>query len=337
MAHRSKFLNKIRSVLFVIFSTLLITPAQAEIPDALYSALGLDKDVAPNVLYDALVTRYRDPEQGAGEGAFADLWEPIPFSAYMAPQNFYEGPDLDMEVSRTECVECHENVTPGWVHSWENSVHGNLDEIRGLDETDSRHYKKELIGQVETNLHSMGLLTGSTSLWDLARCWFTSWVGNLAGAILLAAIFVIGGGGLILATGDEALLYKVATKKMHGTAPELFAKAILCNWLVCLALWSSARARDDITKCVLIFWCLYAFIATGFEHSVANMTVFAVALLSDHPDGISVAGAIWNLIWVTLGNTFSGAVIMGVGYWCAASRPSFSDTEIDESSHAKAR
>lgn len=130
MAHRSKFLNKICSVLFVIFSTLLITPAQAEIPDALYSALGLDKDVAPNVLYDALVTRYRDPEQGAGEGAFADLWEPIPFSAYMAPQNFYEGPDLDMEVSRTECVECHENVTPGWVHSWENSVHGNLDEIR---------------------------------------------------------------------------------------------------------------------------------------------------------------------------------------------------------------
>ena len=182
-----------------------------------------------------------------------------------------------------------------------------------------------------------GLLTGSTSLWDLARCWFTSWVGNLAGAILLAAIFVIGGGGLILAAGDEALLYKVATKKMHGSAPELFAKAILCNWLVCLALWSSARARDDITKCVLIFWCLYAFIATGFEHSVANMTVFAVALLSDHPDGISVAGAIWNLIWVTLGNTFSGAVIMGVGYWCAASRPSFSDTEIDESSHAKAR
>lgn len=167
MAHRSKFLNKIRSVFFVIFSTLLITPAQAEIPDALYSALGLDKDVAPNVLYDALVTRYRDPKQGAGEGAFADLWEPIPFSAYMVPQNFYEGPDLDMEVSRTECVECHENVTPGWVHSWENSVHGNLDEIRGLDETDSRHYKKELIGQVETNLHSMGLLEEGQRLTDV--------------------------------------------------------------------------------------------------------------------------------------------------------------------------
>ncbi|AAV97315.1 transporter, FNT family (plasmid) [Ruegeria pomeroyi DSS-3] len=180
-----------------------------------------------------------------------------------------------------------------------------------------------------------GVLTGRASIRDLARCWCASWAGNLAGAILLAAIFVIGGGGLILAAGDEALLYKVAAKKMHGTAPELFAKAILCNWLVCLALWTSARARDDVTKCVLIFWCLYAFIAAGFEHSVANMTVFSVALLSNHPDGISIAGAIWNLTWVTLGNTFAGAVIMGFGYWGAASRPSFSDTGIEKSAHGK--
>jgi len=167
MAAKLNFLNKIRPALCVLFSALLITPARAEIPDALYTALGLDKDVAPNVLYDALVKRYRDPEQGAGEGAFADLWEQIPFSAYMAPQNFYQGPDLDIEVSRTECVECHESVTPGWVHSWENSVHGNLDEIRGLDASDSRHYKQELIGQVETNLHSMGLLEEGQRLNDV--------------------------------------------------------------------------------------------------------------------------------------------------------------------------
>ncbi|UWR42320.1 formate/nitrite transporter family protein [Phaeobacter inhibens] len=166
-----------------------------------------------------------------------------------------------------------------------------------------------------------GLLTGTSSLKDLACCWVASWSGNLVGAILLAALFVIGGGGLILGAGEDALLYKVAAKKMHGSAPQLFAKAVLCNWLVCLALWCAARSKDDVTKCIVIFWCLYAFIAAGFEHSVANMTVFSVALLSDHPESISLAGAAHNLTFVTLGNAFAGAGIMGYGYWRAASKP----------------
>ncbi len=134
-------------------------------------------------------------------------------------------------------------------------------------------------------------------------------------------MFTAGGGGLILGAGEDALPYKVAAKKMHGTGVQLFAKAVLCNWLVCLALWCSARAKDDVTKCIVIFWCLYAFIAAGFEHSVANMMVFSVALMSDHPDSISLAGPAYNLAFVTLGNTFAGAVIMDWGYWRAASRP----------------
>ncbi|WP_425082637.1 formate/nitrite transporter family protein [Ruegeria arenilitoris] len=166
-----------------------------------------------------------------------------------------------------------------------------------------------------------GLLAKSTAWWDVLRCWLVSWAGNLIGAILLALLFVAGGGGLILGAGEEALLYKVAIKKMHGTELELFAKAILCNWLVCLALWCSARAKDDVTKCIVIFWCLYAFIAAGFEHSVANMTVFSLALISDHPDSITLAGAAHNLTYVTLGNAFAGAGIMGYGYWRAASKP----------------
>ncbi|WP_170347423.1 formate/nitrite transporter family protein [Ruegeria atlantica] len=166
-----------------------------------------------------------------------------------------------------------------------------------------------------------GLLAKSTAWSDVLRCWSVSWAGNLIGAILLAFLFVAGGGGLILGAGEDALLYKVAAKKMHGTELELLAKAILCNWLVCLALWCSARAKDDVTKCIVIFWCLYAFIAAGFEHSVANMTVFSLALLSDHPDSITLAGAARNLTYVTLGNAFAGAGIMGYGYWRAASKP----------------
>lgn len=165
-----------------------------------------------------------------------------------------------------------------------------------------------------------GLLTRATTLGDLLRCWVVTWLGNLAGCIALGILFVAGGGGDVLGQGD-ALLHAVAAKKMNAPALELVARAMLCNWLVCLALWMSARTKSDVAKCVFIFWCLFAFIASGFEHSVANMTIFSVALLSDHPESVSFAGAAWNLLWVTIGNVLSGAGIMGLGYWIVAGRP----------------
>lgn len=99
---------------------------------------------------------------------------------------------------------------------------------------------------------------------------------------------------------------------------QLFFLAILCNWLVCLAIWTSARTENDAAKCILIFWCLFAFFASGFEHSVANMGVFSIALLGDHPDSVSVIGMFYNLFFVTLGNLVSGSLFMGLGYWLAS-------------------
>ncbi|MFT5486127.1 MAG: nitrite transporter NirC [Paracoccaceae bacterium] len=165
-----------------------------------------------------------------------------------------------------------------------------------------------------------GVLSGVTTLGDLVRCWSVTWLGNLTGCIALAILFVAGGGGDVLGHGD-ALLHAVVAKKMNAPAVELVARAMLCNWLVCLALWMSARTKSDAAKCIFIFWCLFAFIASGFEHSVANMTIFSVALLSDHPETVSISGAAWNLLWVTIGNILSGAGIMGLGYWIVAGRP----------------
>ena len=167
---------------------------------------------------------------------------------------------------------------------------------------------------------SLGLLAGVTSKGDLARTWMATWFGNLFGCLILATLFVMGGGGSILREGAD-LLYIVAGKKIHTEPMELVARGILCNWLVCLAIWTSARTTNDVAKCILIFWCLFAFIAAGFEHSIANMTIFAVSLLSDHPDTITLTGAAGNLLWVTIGNTISGAVIMGLGYWLVSGRP----------------
>ena len=85
---------------------------------------------------------------------------------------------------------------------------------------------------------------------------------------------------------------------MNAPALELVARAILCNWLVCLAIWTSARMTNDTAKCIAIFWCLYAFIASGFEHSVANMTLLSIALIAPPPETVSLGGLYWNLLWV---------------------------------------
>jgi nitrite transporter NirC len=166
---------------------------------------------------------------------------------------------------------------------------------------------------------TISLLERRVGVEGLAAVWTTSWLGNLAGALLLAAIFVVGGGGVITTASSE-FIYTVAASKMNMDALPLVARAILCNWLVCLAIWMSARIASESARMIAIAWCLFAFIATGFEHSIANMTIFGVALLSEHPETVTWSGMAWNLTWVTLGNTIAGAVFMAGAYWVASGR-----------------
>jgi len=139
------------------------------------------------------------------------------------------------------------------------------------------------------------------------------WLANLAGSFLLALMYKLGG-GLLTDSADTALQI-VTYKKMNASATQLFFNGILCNWLVCLAIWMAARMNSDAAKCIGIFWCLLGFIASGYEHSVANMTVFSLALLGPEVNGISLSGAGFNLLWVTLGNAVSGVLFVGVSYW----------------------
>ena len=163
----------------------------------------------------------------------------------------------------------------------------------------------------------MGWLRKRVGAQDVAAAWALSWIGNLAGAAALAWIFHAGGGGALLSDGAP-LLHKAAAAKMSAPAGELFARAVLCNWLVCLALWMSARTSSDAARLGVIFWCLFAFIASGYEHSVANMTLFSIALLGNHPETVSLAGMAHNLLWVTLGNAVAGSLFMAAGYWFAS-------------------
>jgi len=162
----------------------------------------------------------------------------------------------------------------------------------------------------------MGAWKKSVTWGEAAQVIVLSWVGNLAGSLLLA-LLVTGSGALAHA---GALFDKYAAVKM-GTAPDqLFFKAILCNILVCLAVWTSARAKGDAAKLILIWWCLFGFIGTGYEHSVANMSLLAMILLSGHGAAFGWYGYAYNLLWVTLGNLVAGVLFMAVPY-LVISRP----------------
>ena len=191
-------------------------------------------------------------------------------------------------------------------------------------------YAPYFVGSELFNGHSMymihGLLTHRTGLDDLAKCWDVSWGGNLIGAVLLSVCFVYGGGA-ILGVEGKSLIHSFAQKKMHGTPTTLFLNGLLCNGLVCLAIWTAARKSSDMAKIAIIWFCLYAVIAAGFEHPIANMTVFSVALLSDLPTTITLGGTAWSLFFIGIDlakQSFQllGALPDGSGGFCKRlSRP----------------
>ena len=150
---------------------------------------------------------------------------------------------------------------------------------------------------------------------DVALVWLASLVGNVVGSLLLA-VTVHAGGTL---TGPGAtLIGTITTGKDAAAGPQLFWRALLCNALVCLALWMAARTASDGAKLAVLWWALLAFIGSGFEHSVANVTTFALGAL----DGSIGWGALGrNLLWTIPGNVVGGGLVIGLGYaWVGGRR-----------------
>ena len=173
---------------------------------------------------------------------------------------------------------------------------------------------------------TIGLAKGKATVSLLGRVWLLSWIGNLAGSMLLAWLVVSSGA---LAHAREFIMTASAGKMNLAPWP-LFLRGVLCNWLVCLAVWTAGRARSESAKCILIFWCLFAFIACGFEHSVANMTLLSMALFAPHGPEIAWTGFAYNLSIVTMGNIVGGAGFVG-GTYLLISRKTRSDSPSVES------
>ena len=161
-----------------------------------------------------------------------------------------------------------------------------------------------------------GLMRRSVSVADAALLIVVVWIGNLAGALLLSAIFIAGGGGLVFANA-ATMFNAYAAHKVEADATALIARAVLCNWLVCLAIWTAARVTGDAAKSLVMAWVLLAFVAAGFEHSVANMTALTLGLFSPG-ETITLAQVLRNLAFVTLGNGIGGLLFVVGAYGVAA-------------------
>jgi nitrite transporter NirC len=160
---------------------------------------------------------------------------------------------------------------------------------------------------------TLGVLTRRTSVGDLARNWTWTWVGNLVGSVLVAVLVVRA--GLFDAEPVKGFVLGLVEKKMNLPAEQLLWRAVLANWLVCLGVWMAVRVKSEPARIFLIWWCMFTFITSGYEHSIANMCGLMIGLLLPHGETITLAGYGYNLALATVGNVIGGAFFVAGLYW----------------------
>ena len=143
----------------------------------------------------------------------------------------------------------------------------------------------------------------------LLRNWALVYLGNLIGAVGLALAFGLSG---LLDGPMGVTAAKAATAKAALGPMEAFVRGVLCNALVCLAVWLSFAARSATDKILGVLWPITAFVTLGLEHSVANMFLFPAGIWAGAE--VPISGVLGNLLWVTLGNVVGGAGGVALAY-----------------------
>ncbi len=153
---------------------------------------------------------------------------------------------------------------------------------------------------------------GKIGVQSVLRSWGLSFVGNLLGCLLMAWVGVYTG---ILGGGGAAMASAVGVAKCGGGASfgQMVVKGIFCNYLVCMAVFFATQARDMAGRYIGIAVPISTFVATGFEHSVANLYLLPAALLASSP--ITLRDVVLkNLIPVTIGNAIAGTFLIGASF-----------------------
>lgn len=164
------------------------------------------------------------------------------------------------------------------------------------------------------------LMERRIKFFSLIKNWVIVYIGNLIGSVLLAYA-VSYSHSLSLYDGELVnSTISIATAKLNLTFTDGLVKGILCNIMVCLAVWVAFAAKDLGSKILALFLPVFLFVLCGFEHCVANMYFIPAGIFASEFYGVPaqldwISFAVNNLAPVTLGNIIGGAIFVGFGYW----------------------
>lgn len=166
------------------------------------------------------------------------------------------------------------------------------------------------------NLMAMAWASGSITTRQLLRHWALAYIGNVIGCLL--TVFLVAGAGLHeLSSGNVGqTAITVATGKLNLSPLEVFCRGILCNALVCLAVWLTMSGRSVADKILAIVFPITAFVTLGLEHSIANWFFLPFAEYCKS-GGLLSATMTMNLVMSTLGNLIGGSLLVAAVYWVA--------------------
>lgn len=157
-----------------------------------------------------------------------------------------------------------------------------------------------------------GLLKKTIGISEAIKLLIICYIGNWLGSVLIAVIYY--GTGLTGGATGEFIASSSAIKMSIPFFP-LLLRGLLCNILVCLATWCGYRCKSESGKLIMVFWCLFAFITSGYEHSIANMSLLTVSLLTPSSAAVGIGGYFYNILTVTLGNMLGGILFLALPYF----------------------
>jgi len=171
-----------------------------------------------------------------------------------------------------------------------------------------------IVGRVElftSNIMYMtvGRMAGRISSADMLKSWAIVYFGNFAGALLFAVVYAQT--GVMANLPVDHLLYFVVGHKVAAAFWAIFWKGVLCNWIICLAVWLPLRLSNDMAKLALIMLLVFVFFFSGYEHSIANMAFFSLSWMFSVSGTPGLSDTLHNMIPATLGNIVGGG--LGVG------------------------
>lgn len=169
------------------------------------------------------------------------------------------------------------------------------------------------------NLIAMAWASGLVSSGEVLRNWAWVALANLVGAAGLALLVWLSGHAALNQGAVGRTVVALATAKVQLPWAEAFCRGVLCNVLVCMAVWMAFAGRSVVDKAVAVVFPVTAFVAAGFEHSIANLYLFPLALLLGAP--LSVGDLLGNLLPVVAGNIVGGSVLVAGVYWAIYLRP----------------